>query len=214
MAGVKAWRKPDGMPLIRPYFVTAGETYNWGDLVVLKDYTVADRVLLATNTELQSSTNGWLGFVWTPMSTDANGNLTQDIPSTVETGAAVIHPVPSASRIMHRASQALAGSTPDIGNHQIQICIFNDDLEVLMDVCSNSAATTVSQIIQGFDFGLIKDAGDSAYKVDVNNTTQNGAVIVEVDTTQSNFNASADNNNAVWIRIKQAYQQFQSGLLY
>lgn len=217
MGGIRAIRSRSGKPLIRSYFVRASQDIDLYDVLVLMDDTLADRVIKATNTELQNTTpNGFLGIAMHSLKLDSSGQLVQSVPSTVETGAAVIYPVPSMSRVLHRASQALSGSGTDVGNYQIQVLVFTDDTEILIDVCNNKAATTVTQALQGLDYGIILDDGDDSFKMDVNVTSGNaaGLVVTEVDTTQANFNASADNNNAVWVNIKSTHQQYLTGLLY
>lgn len=212
MSGVKNWRVKDGEPNIRPFFVRASTDAVWGDIAVLWDDTLAQRIAKATASEIdfQNATPavaGIMGFFWEDLKLDADGQIAQTTPSTVEPGAAVTYPIASFSRLMHRASQPLSGTTPDKGNYQAQICVFDNNIEVLLDVCNNGAATTVTQALQWNDFGLILDG--TQFKVDVNVTSGDaaGLIVTEVDTSQPNFNVSAEVNNAVWVRVKPTHQQ-------
>jgi hypothetical protein len=212
MAGVKAWRSRTGaQPLVLPYFARVSQTLVWGDIVCLCSNTLTPRIKAATDTELQETTpKGILGFVWQDFANDANGQLVQSVPSTVETGAAVIHPVPNYSRIAARGSQPLSGSTPDIGNYEVQVCVFTDDIEVLLDVRTGTSAYQVTQANRGIAYGLKYSGG--IYFIDIAVTTTAAAgVITEVDTQQPNFNVSATHDNAVWYKIRPAFQQHVNG---
>ena len=212
MSGVKAWRTRHGVPLIDHKPLRVSQTIVWGDIMVLGANTLVNRLVLATDAYLEDIAKGLWGFAWHDITVDANGALTQTIPSTVETAAAVIHPIPSFSRLMHRLSQPLIGTTPDIGNIEMQVCVFTDDLEVLMDVSSSEGVATVTQAIVGEFYGLVNDGG--VYKVDLAtaaSVTEAAVQVMEVDTTQTNFNVSAETNNAVWVRVRAAAQQYNNG---
>lgn len=204
--------------MIEPYFCRASQDMIAGDIVALADDTTTSRIFAATATEIDfqnaSAVAGLLGFMWHDHKTDASGNTAQSFPSTVETGAGVKYPVSSYSDLMHRSLQPLVGTTPDIGNMMAHVCIFTNDLEILLDVCSNGAVTTVNNTLVGLDFGLILDGAQ--YKADVNVTSGNaaGLVCVECDELQPNFNVSAETGNACWFRVKATHQEYLTGLLY
>lgn len=209
MGDVKAWRTRIGSPLIVPFYVQAGQTLRWGDIVCVYDETLVDRVGKPTATELAADNKGVLGFCWHDTKVDSSGILQRDVPSTVDSAAAVVHPVFSFTRLMHRPNFALAGSGEDIGIEQIQVCVFTDDLEVEMWCCGAAgAATTVQLDNQGIAYDLLIDSGDSTVKVNLAATSDPMALITEVDTHAPNFNTSADNNNSVWVRLVTAYQQY------
>lgn len=211
MSGVKKWRTNTGKLEIRPYFVRVSQDMVWGDIVCLCTNTLTPRIKLATDTELQETTpKGILGFVVEDFKNDANGQVVQSVPSTVETGAAVVHPIPSYSRIMSRGSQALSGSTPDIGNYQVHVAVFTDDLEIMLDVTTGGSAYTVTQANRGIAYGIKYTGGRYVIDIAVTTTTAAGT-ITEVDTSQKNFNTSATTENGVWYRIKPGFQQANNG---
>lgn len=211
MSGIKGWRTKSGTPQIIPYFVRISQDMVFGDVVVLHTNTLVSRIAAGIDAELQETTpKGVLGIMWQDFKNDASGQLVQAVPSTVETGAAVIHPAVNYSRIMARANQSLVGTGTDIGNYQCNVAVFNDDLEILLDVTTGGGAYQVTQANRGLAYGLKNVAGRFVIDAAVTGTAAAGT-ITEVDTTQVNFNVSASSQNACWFRIKPGFQQFNNG---
>lgn len=222
MPGVTVGRLASGIlvPEVRSYLVEGSQTIYAGDWVVLVDNTNAQRVKKLTSTEItadytETNVKGILGIAAHDIKTDADGNVSQIVPSTVESGARATYALPSYASGIDTASNITGGSTPDKGNARLNVILANDTTEFLIRAAGAADANvTITQAYIGTTAGIqITDTID--FKADLGETSGNGSclIITGVDETDPNFNVSS-NDCRIFVKVKRALQQDYTGLLW
>jgi hypothetical protein len=209
-------------PEIRSYLVEASQTIYANDIVVLVDDSVAQRVKKLSQTEITAdyaeggTTKGLLGIAMHNIVTDANGLVSQLVPSTIADGANAIYPLPSYASGIDRDYTITGGTTPDKGNARLNVMLFNNWTEFLMECALGSnAAVTMTQAYVGLTAAIqIRNTVDFALEVDDNSGTDSPMLITGLMETDPNFGVSATTKNRAFVKLLATHQQGINGALW